>query len=76
MRLFRLMNHSLKSFSQIGGSLCGEELLKERLPTELHPSQSMEEALIWEVGAFSKCKVGGLHWSIGTRLVGERFVLM
>ena len=47
IKSFRLTNQSLKSFSLIGGSMYGEELVKELLPSVSYQQQSMKEALLW-----------------------------
>ena len=44
---FGLTNQSLKSFGEIGESMCSEELMKELWPPLLHQLQSMEEAQLW-----------------------------
>ena len=36
MKCFELMNQSSKSFSQIGGAMSGEELMKELQPPVSH----------------------------------------
>ena len=52
-----LTNQSLKSLSQIRGSMSGEELIKELH----HTNRKAWGCLCYGVGAFVICKVGNLH---------------
>ena len=84
---FGLTNQSSKSLGQIGGSMCGEELVKE-----LQPPVSSTLKNGGGVGSVANCRVWDLkgklnqtsyhrilkHHSIPskTRLVGQGFILM
>ena len=43
LKSFGLTNQSLKIFGQIGGSMCGEKLMKKLQPPELHKLYRVEE---------------------------------
>ena len=60
IKSFGLMNQSLKSLGQIGGSICSEELVKKLQPLVsqgVAVVQHREESVIaWQI--FANCKVG------------------
>ena len=62
LKSFRLTNQSLKSFSQIGMSLCSKEWVKELQPPWVSYQPLMHGGgyvMVW--GTFPNCKVRDLH---------------
>ena len=58
IKSFELMNQSLKSLGQIGGSICSEELVKE-LQLQYHTNSKGWRRLYYNVGGFCQLQSWG-----------------